>query len=51
MLASDDLTKLIFGRLSWDALPLHEPILLVTFIAVAIGRPSGLSVVQASAST
>lgn len=37
MLASDDLTKLIFGRLSWDALPLHEPILLVTFIAVAIG--------------
>ncbi|WP_441606074.1 cytochrome o ubiquinol oxidase subunit I [Dyella sp. 2RAB6] len=32
-----DLTKLIFGRLSWDALPLHEPILLVTFAAVALG--------------
>ncbi|MBC3907016.1 cytochrome o ubiquinol oxidase subunit I [Undibacterium umbellatum] len=32
-----DLTKLIFGRLSWDAIPLHDPILLATFIAVAIG--------------
>ncbi|MGO4700054.1 cytochrome o ubiquinol oxidase subunit I [Dyella sp. 2RAB6] len=27
----------MFGRLSWDALPLHEPILLVTFAAVALG--------------
>jgi len=32
-----DLTKLIFGRLTWDAIPFHEPILLATFIAVAIG--------------
>ncbi|MBI1771703.1 MAG: cytochrome o ubiquinol oxidase subunit I [Burkholderiales bacterium] len=32
-----DLTKLIFGRLSWDAIPFHEPILLATFAAVAIG--------------
>ncbi len=32
-----DLTKLIFGRLSWEAIPFHEPILLVTFIAVALG--------------
>ena len=32
-----DLTKLIFGRLTWDAIPLHDPILLATFIAVAIG--------------
>jgi cytochrome o ubiquinol oxidase subunit 1 len=31
------LTKLLFGRLSWEALPLHEPILLVTFIAVVLG--------------
>jgi len=32
-----DLTRLIFGRLTWDAIPFHEPILLATFIAVAIG--------------
>jgi len=27
----------ILGRLGWDALPLHEPILVATFIAVALG--------------
>src|SRR5580765_6925567 len=32
-----DMTKLIFGRLSWEAVPFHEPILLATFIAVLIG--------------
>jgi cytochrome o ubiquinol oxidase subunit I len=37
-----DLTKLIFGRLSWDAIPYHEPILLGTFIMVALG---GLAIV------
>jgi cytochrome o ubiquinol oxidase subunit 1 len=37
MFESLDLTKLIFGRLTWDAIPFHEPILLVTFIAVALG--------------
>ncbi len=37
MLDHIDLTKLIFGRLSWDAIPFHEPILLGTFIMVAIG--------------
>ncbi len=31
------MTKLIFGRLTWDAIPFHEPILLYTFIAVALG--------------
>ena len=31
-----DFTKLIFGRLSWEAIPLHEPILIVTFIAVIL---------------
>lgn len=31
------LTKLILGRLSWDAIPLHEPILIGTFIMVALG--------------
>ncbi|MFT4047813.1 MAG: cbb3-type cytochrome c oxidase subunit I, partial [Solimonas sp.] len=29
-------TSFLFGRLSWDAVPLHEPILLWTFIAVAV---------------
>ncbi|GGI20734.1 MAG: cytochrome o ubiquinol oxidase subunit I [Oxalicibacterium faecigallinarum] len=28
---------LIFGRLGWDAIPLHEPILIVTFCAVVLG--------------
>ena len=32
-----DLTKLIFGRLSWDAIPYHEPILVATFTMVALG--------------
>ncbi|WP_436301647.1 cytochrome o ubiquinol oxidase subunit I [Variovorax paradoxus] len=32
-----DLTKLIFGRLTWEAIPYHEPILLATFIAVVLG--------------
>jgi cytochrome o ubiquinol oxidase subunit 1 len=32
-----DLTKLIFGRLTWDAIPLHVPILLWTFIVVMLG--------------
>ena len=31
-----DLTKVIFGRLSWQSFPVHEPILLVTFIVVAL---------------
>jgi len=30
-------TSLLLGRLSWDAIPLHEPILLATFAAVALG--------------
>jgi len=39
-----DFTTLIFGRLGWDALPLHEPILLATFAVVAVG---GLALVWA----
>ncbi|MBU4434014.1 MAG: cytochrome o ubiquinol oxidase subunit I [Alphaproteobacteria bacterium] len=34
---SPDLVKFIFGRLTWDAIPLHEPILLATFAMVALG--------------
>ena len=33
--------SLLLGRLSWAAIPLHEPILLATFAMVALG---GLSV-------
>ncbi|MHB8285137.1 MAG: cytochrome o ubiquinol oxidase subunit I [Caulobacteraceae bacterium] len=34
---SPDLIKAVFGRLTLDALPLHEPILIVTFAGVATG--------------
>ncbi len=37
MTDSTDLQRLIFGRLSWDAIPFHEPIVLVTMIAVGLG--------------
>ncbi len=30
-------TTSLLGRLSWDAIPLHEPILLATFAMVALG--------------
>ena len=39
-----DLASPIFGRLSWEAIPLHEPILLATFAVVALG---GLALVGA----
>ncbi|WP_019447123.1 cytochrome o ubiquinol oxidase subunit I [Cupriavidus sp. BIS7] len=32
-----ELANLIFGRLSWEAIPYHEPILLGTFAAVLVG--------------
>ncbi|MET3440645.1 cytochrome o ubiquinol oxidase subunit 1 [Variovorax paradoxus] len=44
MLENLDLTKLIFGRLTWEAIPLHEPILLATFAAVVLG---GLAILGA----
>ena len=37
MLDHHDLPTLIFGRLTWEAIPWHEPILLATFIAVGLG--------------
>ena len=37
MLDHIDLGKLIFGRLSWESIPWHEPILLVTFIVAGLG--------------
>ena len=38
-----DLTRLLFGRLSWGAIPYHEPILLATFAAVALGGAAVLA--------
>ncbi|MES2113789.1 MAG: cytochrome o ubiquinol oxidase subunit I [Pseudomonadota bacterium] len=40
-----DLTKLLLGRLSWDAIPFHEPILLGTFIMVALGGMAVLGLI------
>ncbi|WP_145140071.1 cytochrome o ubiquinol oxidase subunit I [Roseomonas gilardii] len=37
MSSSTDLATLLFGRLSLESIPYHEPILIVTFIGVAIG--------------
>jgi cytochrome o ubiquinol oxidase subunit 1 len=42
MFSNDDITRLLFGRLTLEAIPYHEPILLVTFIMVAV---VGLAVV------
>jgi len=46
MLDQIDMTKLIFGRLSWEAIPFHEPILLITFIGVLIGGVAVLGAVS-----
>ncbi|MBB3046335.1 cytochrome o ubiquinol oxidase subunit 1 [Litorivivens lipolytica] len=32
-----DLGKLIFGRLTWESFPFHDPIIVATFIMVALG--------------
>jgi cytochrome o ubiquinol oxidase subunit 1 len=37
MFSNPDVLKFIFGRLSWDSFPFHEPILVATFIGVMIG--------------
>lgn len=44
MFSDPDLLKLIFGRLTLGAIPLHEPIVVVTGIVVALG---GLTLVGA----
>ncbi|HEY6924606.1 MAG TPA: cbb3-type cytochrome c oxidase subunit I, partial [Steroidobacteraceae bacterium] len=43
-MTGSELTRLVLGRLSWDAVPYHEPILVFTFIGVALG---GVAVVGA----
>ncbi|AHG63236.1 cytochrome o ubiquinol oxidase subunit I [Advenella mimigardefordensis] len=41
-----DLNSLIFGRLSWDAIPFHEPILIATFAVVLIGGVALLAAIS-----
>ncbi|MCD2185373.1 cytochrome o ubiquinol oxidase subunit I [Rhizobium sp. GN54] len=45
MFGNTTLTQFIFGRLTWEAIPYHEPILVVTFIAVALGGIALLALV------
>jgi len=44
MVVNSDQTSFLFGRLTWASIPLHEPILVATFAAVALG---GIAVVGA----
>jgi cytochrome o ubiquinol oxidase subunit 1 len=46
MVQSSQLTRLMLGRLTWDAIPFHEPILLWTFVAVACGGVAVLGAVS-----
>ena len=45
MFDDTSLTQLIFGRLTWESIPLHEPILLATFISVALGGAAILALI------
>jgi cytochrome o ubiquinol oxidase subunit 1 len=40
-----ELTSNLMGRLTWDAIPYNEPILLWTFVAVALGGAGVLAAV------
>ncbi len=44
MVVNSDQTSFLFGRLTWESIPLHEPILVATFAAVALG---GIAVIGA----
>ena len=37
MFEQADTVKLLLGRLSWEAIPFHEPVLFALFVAVALG--------------
>jgi cytochrome o ubiquinol oxidase subunit I len=37
MFSNLDLQQILFGRLTWESIPYHEPILIATFIAVVLG--------------
>jgi cytochrome o ubiquinol oxidase subunit 1 len=45
MFADSNLTQFIFGRLTLQSFPYHEPILVVTFIVVALGAIALLALV------
>ena len=45
MFGDISLTQFLFGRLTWEAIPYHEPILVVTFAAVAVGGIALLALV------
>ncbi|WP_421400354.1 cytochrome o ubiquinol oxidase subunit I [Agrobacterium fabrum] len=44
MIVNSDQTSFLFGKLTWESIPLHEPILVATFAAVAVG---GIAVIGA----
>jgi cytochrome o ubiquinol oxidase subunit 1 len=44
-MTTSDLAKIIFGRLSLDSIPYHEPILIGTFAGVAIGGGAVLALI------
>ena len=45
MFGDISLTKFLFGRLSLEAIPYHEPILVATFAAVAVGGLAVLALI------
>ena len=45
MFSQTDWLHLLLGRLSWDAIPYHEPILIATFIGVAFGGAAVLGAI------
>ena len=47
MFDSAELAKLIFGRLTLESFPYHEPILVGTFVVVALGGGAVLGVIGA----
>jgi len=46
MFSNLDLQTLVFGRLTFEAIPLHEPILLVTFAGVIVGGLAMLAAIS-----
>jgi cytochrome o ubiquinol oxidase subunit I len=44
MVVNSDQTSFLFGKLTWESIPLHEPILVVTFAAVALGGAALLGI-------
>jgi cytochrome o ubiquinol oxidase subunit I len=45
MFGDTTLSQFIFGRLTWESIPYHEPIIVVTFIAVALGGIAVLALI------